>query len=396
MVIEVTRLKRPGARRFASSRWASGLMIAVATAACSAAPAEPATWSVDGRLWGKPKKNGGYDPAEDVSGLACAPETAGRRTCLLVDDESQGAQIVVLREGGLVAGDLVPLISDTYDGKPVELDAEAVAYADGAFYVTGSHGRARHEVDQKQQAKNVAKAAASRRVFRIHLSPDSVGSDGRLAGRAKPEVTQSWSLVDVLLAQPTLKSAFDRPLDANGLTIEGLAVSDGNLTVGFRGPVIEDEALLLTVPLATMFEGQPGGSQLQRLELGRDTGGRPRGIRDLVAIGEGVVGIAGPVSDPPDGRPIRRGDYAVFKWKPTELVRCQILEIYGPDRSDRDRRSADARTASERKPVKPEGLTLLTSGSASIKALLTFDGPEGGRPTALELVLDTAPACAKP
>ena len=96
------------------------------------------------------------------------------RLCLVVDDETQGAQVVILQQGMLVAGDTIPLIDDAYDGKPLELDAEGVAYADGFFYVTGSHGRARHEDDDTKEARNAAKAAASRKVFRIGISADDV------------------------------------------------------------------------------------------------------------------------------------------------------------------------------------------------------------------------------
>jgi hypothetical protein len=361
-------------------------------ASCQAQRDEPAaavaSGPIAGQLWGKPKTQ-----AEDVSGLACAPETSGRRLCLMVDDESQGAQIVVLRNGSLTAGDFVELISDTHDGKRVELDAEAVAYGDGAFYVIGSHGRARHEADSKEEAKNEAKARASRRTFRLRFPPDSVDTQGRLAPGAKPEVKRSERLIDLILAEAALKSAFDQPLGADGLTIEGLAVSSGSLKVGFRAPIVDDKALLLSVPLSSVFDNQPVKGQVRYLALGRDTTGAARGIRDLAAQDDGFVGIAGPVQDPPKSRAIRRGDYALFFWHPGEPIKCQALDAYQRTEAAREPASLGTWAKPQEKPLKPEGLTLLDSGAADIRALVTFDGATGGSPTLINLRPSVAPTC---
>jgi len=136
-------------------------------------------WRVKGKLIGKPKGNDVLDSkkSEDVSGIACGTATGFPRICLLADDETQGAQIVILREGGLVAGDFIRLIDNVHNGKLIELDAEGVAYADGYFYVIGSHGRPRHEADAEEEAKNKAKAEASRHVFRIRFDLTAVNPD---------------------------------------------------------------------------------------------------------------------------------------------------------------------------------------------------------------------------
>ena len=49
------------------------------------------------------------------------------------------------KNGGLVAGDYIRLISNAFEDALLELDAEGVTYADGVYYVIGSHGRPRHE-----------------------------------------------------------------------------------------------------------------------------------------------------------------------------------------------------------------------------------------------------------
>jgi Protein of unknown function (DUF3616) len=323
-----------------------------------------------GKLLGKPTDAGEPDgsKSEDVSGIACATAAGFARICLLADDESQGAQIVVLSDGKLIAGDFIRLIDDVHAGKPLELDAEGVAYADGSFYVIGSHGRPRHEADAAEEAKNEAKAEASRRVFRIRFAPDAVDPlTGKLA--AAPDIRPSLELSRLIREQPELASSFDKALDDNGLTIEGVAVRDGTLYAGMRGPVVDDgSAAILSVPLGTLFEGRSEGAKLDRVGLGEDTLGKPRGIRDLVAFGNGWLLLAGPVSDPPANHDIKLGDYAVFSWNGSNAAKLLDLKGYG-------------------KAVKPEALLPLDEENGKLRALVFFDGPKEGAPRTVEIDL---------
>src|SRR5690349_13315504 len=73
-------------------------------------------WKVEHKLIGKPR---GLDPmdadkSKDVSGIACATTSGFPRICLIVDDETQGAQIVILKKDKLIAGDFIRLIHTTY------------------------------------------------------------------------------------------------------------------------------------------------------------------------------------------------------------------------------------------------------------------------------------------
>jgi len=251
-------------------RGAFALLLISLLGAALTAPAEADTaWPVQNRLQGK-IKDGDPGKAEDVSGIACAPG-AFPRLCLVVDDETQGAQVVILQQDLLIAGDFIPLIDDAYDEKPLELDAEGVAYADGFFYVIGSQGRARHEDDAAKEAKNVARAAATRKVFKIALAADAVDlATGVL--QSTPTVTTSVALATVLQNDPVLAPFFDRPLEKNGLTVEGIAVRGDNLYAALRGPVLDGgQAVIARVPLATVFDGAPGAATLYRLALDADT-----------------------------------------------------------------------------------------------------------------------------
>jgi hypothetical protein len=347
-------------RRLGCCLLASTLAFAVLT------PAQADTWRVKNRLQGK-IKDGKPGKADDVSGMACAPG-GGPRLCLVVDDETQGAQVVIEEEGQLIAGDFIPLIDDVYDKKPLELDAEGVAYADGFFYVIGSHGRARHEDDAKKEARNAAKAAATRKVFRIALSADAVDPEtGAL--RSEPAVTASVALATMLQNDPDIGPSFDRPLEKNGVTIEGIAVRGDQLYAALRGPVLDDgSAVIARVPLAAVFDGAPGDATIFHLALGKDTRGDPRGIRALATTGDGFLLIAGPEQDPPKKHEIATGDYAIYAWNEGDAMKRLELQPTG----DTD---------------KPEALVMLDQNAESARALLLYDGAKEGQPTAVDIPL---------
>src|SRR3954463_11058997 len=92
---------------------------------------------------------------------------------MVIDDEMNSAQFVSVREGELKAGEIVLLSRKKFDGDSLELDGEGVAYADGSFYVIGSHGHPRDK-DHKLDADEIAaRIAASSQVVRIRLKPGS-------------------------------------------------------------------------------------------------------------------------------------------------------------------------------------------------------------------------------
>lgn len=361
--------------------------IALAVAMGLAAPAialARSPWAVSG-VAGK-VKNGKAAVSKDVSGLACGPPRNGARICLIVDDETQGAQVAILEEGVLRAGGEVPLIDARLGKKLIELDAEAVAWDGDAFYVVGSHGRPRHE-DLTKAAEDDAKALASKHIFRLRFSPGAI--DTKTARFKTAPTVQEGRLSAFILAQPELSAAFDQPLDPNGLTIEGLAARDGALFVGFRGPVTPGGAYVLTAPLAAIFDGQPGEGKLLRVELSAAEAGKINnatavGIRDLVADGDGFLGILGPEQDPTGNAAPRCGDYAIFRWPGAGSATLRPLDAYG----DKVRHKPDD-------PVKPEGLAPLPTVDGKPRALLVFDGAEQGQPTPVSFAFDDGFACPK-
>lgn len=340
---------------------ACGIAAAISMPLLAKEPARP--WKVSGKLLGVPDAKHPADAsksskAEDVSGIACATNTGFPRVCLVADDEAQGVQVVILTEGSLVAGSFIRLIDSAYKGQPLELDAEGVAYADGAFYVVGSHGRPRHKTGKEK--KSAARAEATRHLFRIRFDPKAVDpQSGHLA--AEPEIAGTGSLTRILADVPELASFHDKALEDGGLTVEGVAVRSGRLNAGLRAPVLADGAAIVSVPLAGLFDGNPSVGTLAKVALGPGSRGERRGVRDLVAVPDGFLILAGPMLDPEDGA-VAPGDYTVFSWNGEDAPRKRLdLPGYG----DKE---------------KPEALLPLNETTDGLRALLFFDGPKEGAP----------------
>jgi len=70
------------------------------------------TWPVRGRLQGKNGKK-----SKDVSGIDCTTARGFPRAGLVIDDNMQEAQFVTVKDGEIMAGDLIQLIDNTFEGK---------------------------------------------------------------------------------------------------------------------------------------------------------------------------------------------------------------------------------------------------------------------------------------
>src|SRR5262245_7551387 len=165
--------------------------VATGTPAVAKTKDKDRTWPVTHKLLGKPDKTTGeIKKANDVSGIACTTTHGFPRSCLVIDDNLQAAQFVTLKDGEIVAGKPIRLIDNTYgdDGEPLELDGEGVAYADGEYYVIGSHGRPR-SAKKKLTPKEEARVDAASQIVRF--SADARGEPGPIArtGRLRDIIT---------------------------------------------------------------------------------------------------------------------------------------------------------------------------------------------------------------
>lgn len=274
----------------------------------------------------------------NLSGAACVPTTPKFRSCLIANDEKKYAQFFSINGTTLKPRKLIRLSDEKKDP-----DAEGVAYADGFFYVTGSHGRSRHG-DSDNDSSYV--------VFRFPVTP-STGLP-----KFKPDedkvvgVESSSRLRKPLRKGEFIKEFYDEPLAEGGINIEGIAVANGRMHLGLRGPSIDSRAFILSVDTEAVFNKDSDlGSKVTPLELGQHTG-----IRDLAAIGDGILILAGPTRD-------EAVAYSIWFWNGigTTAKQLAVLDL-----------------SAVPKGAKAEILLPLEEGSSEIRALVMFDGVENG------------------
>jgi hypothetical protein len=332
-----------------------------------AAAQADAPWRVEGKLIGK-TKNGDQKKSEDISGIACLPVGLPRK-CLVIDDEVQFAQIVIVNDGELLAGDTIPLVTSPNDGQ--SLDGEGVAFAKGAFYFVGSHGHPRDrkgELDPvRDRAKIEASMAASSKLIRLKIDSASITNQGKVT--APPSSRSEVDLRPLIRSQAVLaplKPFLGQRLEEqpNGLTIEGLAAVKDRLYVGLRAPVLDgDHAVVVSFAQDAPFDGQPLDLRLDRLRLGPK-----RGVRDLAAWGSGLLVLAGPAYEP---KTAKNGDYSIYAWDRDQmLVLLRDLPAY----------EADGEV------LKPEALLpLKANADGTLDVLVLFDAAKEGGPRLIKV-----------
>ena len=128
------------------------------------------------------------------------------------------------------------------------------------------------------------------------------------------------------------------------MDIEGIAVHDGWLYAGFRGPLDRSNALVMKF----RFEIPVKTAELLTVDLGG------LGIRDLTRVADGFLVLAGPMDE-------AAGPYQMHHWDGLRATRrlCTIPTKVG---------------------AKAEGLAVLNEATAFYDFLILFDGPKGGDP----------------
>ena len=308
--------------------------------------------------------------ATDLSGIAsAAPLTRRRRKCLVIDNEGLFAQFATLDldAATLTAGALVPLLPADHnalvavgappdDGAPGPdryiLDGEGVAWLGPHYYVTGSHSI--HDWDAPAGKKRADYRRSAHLVARVTRN----GKRPELSFRLNELLKQRKSFAPYFLKSPNKH---------DGINIEGLAAWRRRLYFGFRTPVIDGKALMLSVRAAALFTpGADLDAKTIRVPLGRGVG-----IRDLAMLPDGrLLILAGPSSDATEGFAIH-----LFDRKRDAVQRLGVL---APIKGD-----------------KVEGLLLAghtpnTDSSAKAELLILSDHPANGRPRLFSL--DIPPA----
>lgn len=309
---------------------------------------------------------------QSVSGMACNLDARRQRICLLAFDEGAGARYA--RVGDKVLGvEAEPVVLRDTGG---ELDAEGAATDGRYFYVTGSHSAKRADC---------ASNPGSRHVIRFRLDPATGRALRSPAGGALVDYADTGRLWPLMQAQPALAPhvgerkclGAEPPPKApalagqQGVNIEGLAVRDGQLYFGFRGPVLDGVASVLAVDADALFSIDAASQP--RATMTRIALGQRRGIRDMIAVRTGFLLLAGP-----DDSPASQSVGWVLAWwdgKPAAgnngVVQPRLLAAL--DLSDVKLRKCD-------KELKPEAMTVLEETPAAYKLLVLSDGMCDGGP----------------
>lgn len=297
----------------------------------------------------KPKKM-----RQAISGIACPGTMPGKRTCLIVFDEGIEARYVTI-DGNAFKPDAERVVLREEGG---ELDAEGAATDGRFFYVTGSHSVKRN---------NCAINPGSQHVIRFAVDPGT-GRAARDANGKLTDYNDSGRLPALMALLPELKQHVGKCLgdEQSGANIEGLAIRNERLFFGFRGPAKNKEALILSVDAAAFFQGTDAKPEVTRIVVG---GGR--GIRDLHAVKDGILVLAGPDDDEDN----ENRSYRIALWdgkngggeavKPKMLAQLDLKKI--------KLRDCD-------KETKPEALAVLEDSPKRYRIMILSDGMCDGGP----------------
>jgi hypothetical protein len=276
----------------------------------------------------------------NISGAACAPTQPPFQSCLAVNDQKKYAQFFSIAGNTIVPGAVIRLLGDNAATDP---DAEGAAYHNGYFYVIGSHGVGR----------NNAKENSSFAVFRFKVNaqtgkPAFEVTDSRVVSA----IEKSGALRAAIRKAETVGPYAEKPLDANGVNIEGIAVDGGRLYFGFRGPSLEGRAFILSAAIEGLFSIKNLDAKVHTLALGPSTG-----IRDLARVDGGLLVLSGPVND-------QEMAPAVFLWNAASGALKKLGDLSGTPPG-----------------AKAETILVLEQQPQRYRVLVMYDGPANGQPT---------------
>jgi hypothetical protein len=274
------------------------------------------------------------EEAEGIVGDLSAATFGPDGTLWVASDELSGGRVTVsalTRKESDIYGrhrlfpldESVELMEQT--GRKTEADIEGLHVAEGYLWVTGSHSSKRSRPKHQSAAKDLerlARVATERNRYLLGRLPLQDGVPVRRAADPgnpdRPPLTAARLaeseggniLIDALQGDvhlgPFLRTLHLEdgrhgilPLASkeNGFDIEGLAVLDGRLFLGLRGPVLRGWACLLEIVCVDAGEGRLGldtidGGERRYRKHFLDLDGL--GIRELAVDGRDLLILAGP------------------------------------------------------------------------------------------------------
>ena len=293
---------------------------------------------------------GDIDAGQDLSGAAVVGDFL-----VLGGDEGHKVQILV-RDAAASAWRPQRRVSLAQEDQ--EADIEAIDYGQGHLYVIGSHSFRRRRMKpelsvrkNRERLLEVQHEPARNRLYRLAFD----GQTGKV-GRA-----ERIDLSKRLRKDPLLGLFYGLPSKENGIDIEGLAYRDEQLYLGFRGPVLRDNY----VPVMVLEFDRPKHYELRFVRLDG------QGIRDMVALRDGFLILAGPVNDAP-------GPFCLWWWDGGD-------QVPGSDHDVRAAVPLGAVTTSG--GAKAEGLALLAEHDDGADVMVVYDTDTAGQAVSMRVDL---------
>lgn len=293
---------------------------------------------------------GEIDAGQDLSGATVVGDYL-----VLGGDEGHKLQILV-RDA--VANAWRPQRRVSLAQEDQEADIEAIDYGQGYLYVIGSHSfrRRRMKPDlsvrkNRERLLDVQQDPARNRLYRLAFD----GQTGKVGKAERVDLSKR------LRKDPLLGMFYGLPSKENGIDIEGLAFRDDRLYLGFRGPVLRDNY----VPVMVLEFTRPKQYRLRFVRLDG------QGIRDMVALRDGFLILAGPVNDAP-------GPFCLWWWDGSD-------QIPGSEHAVRPALPLGAVTTSG--GAKAEGLALLAEQGDCAEVMVVYDTDTAGQAVSMRVVL---------
>ena len=292
---------------------------------------------------------------DNISGIALYE--GGRRAVLCTDE---GSKIIILKQVDQQKWKVVNSL-DLLEGDQ-EADLESLAVHDGWLYVVGSHCARRKR----------AKSGKSRKKNRKRLTEFGAQPSRRIMARVRlDELTEhdphveydDGSIWNQIQESQILAPFAAIPSKENGIDIEGIAIDNEEILLGFRGPVLRGN---YAIAMRTKF--RKNESELLFLDLGG------RGIRDLCRVEpQQFLILAGPVGDEPTS-------YQVFSWDGKD-------HLEGKDFPDADglTQIGEIPRHADYKEAKPEGIEVLSKKKGEVECVVVYDSAPVGAPIVFRL-----------
>lgn len=251
-------------------------------------------------------------------------------------DEACAIERLVIEDDQCVRHESIPLagLLDLAD-PDAEADIEGLAVEDGWLWVVGSHARTRPKPKDGKQLDldelcNLKDTRPRCLLARIPLVEDEgVCSPVKTCGDRRaglvPQTKHGSDLARRIGKDALLKPFTRVPAKEGGLDVEGIAVCDGRVALGLRGPVIATYAVLLELQIKPKQSGKLSvGKTLAKRLL--DLEGL--GIRDLKRLGDDLLILAGPTTG-------LSGPCAIYRWRnwTAEPAKHDLsVEVHRPER----------------------------------------------------------------